>query len=55
MLKAKNLEQLKEILDKIEACIITRAEHKLLNHKIEGRYKYIRAGIKLYDTKADST
>ncbi|MCD4666814.1 hypothetical protein K8R47_03320 [archaeon] len=50
---AKSIEEIKKILDNLQACIVTREEHKKLDNKIDGWERYKKAGIKVFDVSGD--
>lgn len=49
LVNAKSAEEVESILRKVEACIVTRAEHKILKNKGEGWKRYQEAGIAVWD------
>ncbi len=47
LVNAKSLEEVRNILKKIEACIVTREEHKKLKNDIDGWERYKKANIEV--------
>jgi hypothetical protein len=53
LVSAKSEGELRDIFSKVEACVVTREEHKKLDHKLKGWKRYKEAGIKVFDVSAD--
>lgn len=51
LVEAKNPEELREIMKDAKTCIITKEEHKKIDHKIQGKGKYDESDIMINEDK----